>query len=207
MGRGLGVSCRKGCAFCCHALVTLSLAEAAYLRDHLSPEVLERARAVGKTRLKRIAKEKNSPDFATRYFLEAHPCPLLTQEGTCSAYAHRPLACRGVLTDLEARYCKPGAIPALRGSERKAYLGRLEPRHGPEHYLKIPWRASEQTARQLWQHEQGTRGFTVIGELASLLYLLGQADFRKALNEGQKAARDYLKSRGVLGGEWGFWVG
>lgn len=206
-GKGLGISCRKGCAFCCHALVTLSLAEAEYLRSHLSPKVLERVQSVGQERLQRIAREKYTPDFATRYFLEAHPCPLLTQDGTCSAYAHRPLACRGVLTDLEARYCKPGAIPALKGSERKVYLSQLEPHHGPEHYLKIPWRASEQAARQLWQHEQGARGFTVIGELASLVYLLGQADFRKALHEGQKAVRDYLKSRGVLGGEWGLWVG
>ncbi|ADH63989.1 protein of unknown function UPF0153 [Allomeiothermus silvanus DSM 9946] len=206
-GKELGISCRKGCAFCCHALVTLSLAEAEYLRGHLSPEGLEHVQGVGQKRLQRIAREKNTPDFPTRYFLEAHPCPLLTQDGACSAYAHRPLACRGVLTDLQARYCSPGAIPALKGTQRKAYLGQLEPHHGPEHYLKIPWRASEQAARRLWRREQGARGFTVIGELASMIYLLGQADFRKALSGGQKAVRDYLRSQGLLGGEWGFWVG
>lgn len=40
-----------------------------------------------------------------------------------------------------------------------------------------------------------------------MIYLLGQADFRKALSGGQKAVRDYLRSQGLLGGEWGFWVG
>lgn len=205
-GRGLRVTCRQGCAFCCHAWVTLSLAEAEYLRANLRPEALERVQVVGQERLKRIAREKNAPDFPTRYFLEAHPCPLLSPEGACSAYPHRPLACRGVLTDLEARYCQPGAVPALKGAERRAYLGQLKPHHGPEHYLKTPWRASERAVRQLWQRQREARGFTVIGELASLIYLLGQADFQAAIQQGAKAVRDHLKSRGVLGGEWGFWV-
>lgn len=188
-------------------MVSLSLAEAEYLRVQLSPEGLARVQQTGPKRLQRIAREKNIPDFPTRYFLEAHPCPLLTPEGSCSAYAYRPLACRGVLTDLEARYCRPGAILALKGAERRAYLKQLKPHHGPEHYLNVPWRASERAAQRIWRYEHKVRGFTVVGELASLVYLLGRADFRTALSKGQKAVRDYLGHRGVLGGEWGFWIG
>ncbi|RIH80477.1 putative zinc- or iron-chelating domain protein [Calidithermus terrae] len=204
---GLRPSCRAGCAACCHALVTVGLAEAEYLRARLEPRALERAQAQGALRLQRLRREKNTPDFPSRYFAEANPCPLLTPEGTCSAYAARPLACRGVLTDLEARYCAPGAVPALQGAERSAYEARLRPHHGPEHYLSRPWQSSERLAHGLWEQEQALRGFTVIGELASLLYLLGRADFQEALSQGEKAVRDYLQGLGVLGGEWGFWVG
>lgn len=204
---GLRVSCRAGCALCCHALVTVGLAEAEYLRGRLEAGVLERLEAEGLARLDRIRREKHSADFPGRYFAEAHPCPLLTPEATCSAYSARPLACRGVLTDLEPRYCAPGAVPALGGEELERYRRQLRPHHGPEHYLKRPWQSSEHLAHGLWEQEQALRGFTVVGELASMLYLLGQEDFQATLTQGKKAVRQYLERLGVLGGKWGFWVG
>lgn len=203
---GLRVSCRAGCAFCCHTLVTVGLAEAQYLHRRLEPGVLERLEAEGVARLRRIRREKHSADFPGRYFAEANPCPLLTPEATCSAYSARPLACRGVLTDLEAHYCAPGAVPELRGEELARYRRQLRPHHGPEHYLKRPWQSSERVAHSLWEQERALRGFTVVGELASMLYLLGQEGFQAALAQGKRAVRDYLKGLGVLGGKWGFWV-
>lgn len=203
---GLRVSCRAGCAFCCHALVVVGLAEAQYLREQLEADVLERLESEGAIRLRRIRREKHRADFPARYFAEANPCPLLTPEATCSAYAARPLACRGVLTDLEARYCAPGAIPRLKGAELAHYRRQLRPYHGPEHYLEQPWQSSERLAQNLWEREQALRGFTVVGELASLLYLLGQEKFQSALAQGKKAVQDYLRGLGVLGGKWGFWV-
>jgi len=187
-------------------LVTVGLAEAQYLRKRLEPHVLERLEVEGVARLQRIRREKHSADFPGRYFAEANPCPLLTPEATCSAYSARPLACRGVLTDLEAHYCAPGAIPELKGEKLLRYRQQLRPYHGPEHYLKRPWRSSERLAHSLWAQEQALRGFTVVGELASMLYLLGQEEFQAALVQGKRAVRDHLKGLGVLGGEWGFWV-
>ena len=206
-GQGLRVSCRKGCFSCCFALVVVGLAEAEYLREHIPREWLDSVEITGKARLERLAKVKSEESFATKYFLEANPCPLLSSDGACSAHAQRPLACRGVLTNLEAKYCAPGAVPSLKGKAKTEYQRQLRPYHGPEHYLKVPWHASEKTAQKLWETEQRLRGFTVIGELASQLYLLGQADFQAALAEGQDAVRRYLKQRRVLGGAWGFWVG
>lgn len=207
---GLKVSCRQGCFACCFAWVVVGLAEAAYLREELEahqPQVLARLEAEGQKRLKRIGREKHRPDFPTRYFLEANPCPLLTAEGACSVHPQRPLACRGVLTNLSARYCAPGVVPALRGKERAAYQGQLKPWHGPEHYLKVPWQYSERLAQKLWSTEKQLRGFTVVGELASLIYLLGQPYFQKALAERPAAVRQVLNKRKFLGGEFGFWVG
>lgn len=207
---GLKVSCRQGCFACCFAWVVVGLAEATYLREELEahqPQVLAGLEAEGPKRLARIAQQKHRPDFPTRYFLEANPCPLLTPEGACSVHPQRPLACRGVLTNLSARYCSPGVVPALRGKERAAYQGQLKPWQGPEHYLKVPWQYSERLAQKLWSTEKQLRGFTVVGELASLIYLLGQPYFQKALAEGPAAIRQVLNKRKFLGGEFGFWVG
>ncbi|MDX2005629.1 MAG: YkgJ family cysteine cluster protein [Meiothermus sp.] len=203
----LGLSCRKGCFSCCLALVVVGLAEAEYLRERLEPEVLKRVEQAGQKRLKRIAREKHRPDFATRYFLEANRCPVLAEDGSCSAHAARPLACRGVLTDLEARYCAPGAVPGLKGKDKSAYQGRLTAQHGPEHYLKAPWQSSERQAQRLWELERRQRGFTVIGELAGLIYLLGLGEFRAALEGGLPPTQQYLEGWKVLGGDWGFWAG
>jgi Fe-S-cluster containining protein len=208
--RRVRVSCGKGCFACCSAWVVVGLAEAEYLREALEasqPEVLARVEAEGPKRLRRLAQQKNRPDFPTLYFLEDNPCPLLTPEGACSAHAYRPLACRGVLTNLSPRYCAPGVVPALRGREKAAYLGQLEPWHGPEHYLKLPWQLSERTAQKLWATEQQVRGFTVIGELVGLMYLLGQPDFRAALQNGLAATLKVLRGRRLLGGQFGFWAG
>ncbi len=208
--QSLEVSCARGCFSCCLAWVVVGLAEAEYLREELEahqPEVLARAEAEGQKRLERIAREKHRPDFPTAYFLEANPCPLLTSEGACSVHPHRPLACRGVLTNLPARYCAPGAVPNLQGQARTQYQAQLKPWHGPEHYLRVPWRLSERTAQQLWATERQVRGFTVVGELASLIFLLGQQDFLEAMRGGVPAVRLALKKRRVLGGDYGFWVG
>ncbi len=208
--RNLEVSCRQGCFACCYAWVVVGLAEAEYLREQLEahhPEVLARAEAAGRKRLELIAREKHRPDFATAFFLGANPCPLLTREGACSVHPYRPLACRGVLTNLPARYCAPGVVPALRGQERATYQDQLKPWHGPEHYLKVPWQLSERAAQKLWSIEQKTRGFTVVGELASLVHLLGQQGFQEAVSKGLASVRRALKQRGLVGGRFGVWAG
>ncbi|ADD27767.1 YkgJ family cysteine cluster protein [Meiothermus ruber] len=208
--RGVRVSCGPGCKACCSAWVVVGLAEAEYLREALEahqPEALARIEAEGRKRLARIARQKHLSDFPTRYFLENRPCPLLTPEGFCSTHPHRPLACRGLLTNLSARYCVPGVVPALRGREKTAYRAQLRPWHGPEHYLKVPWLLSERTAQKLWAAEQHKRGFVVIGELIGLVFLLGQHDFQEALRGGLETVRQTLEKRRLLGGAYGFWVG
>lgn len=203
----LNLSCRKGCFSCCLALVVVGLAEAEHLRERLELSVLQKVEQTGQERLKRIAKERNKPDFATRYFLEANRCPVLTNEGACSAHEARPLACRGVLTNFDASYCAPGAVPALSGQAKTEYQAALTAQNGPEHYLKRPWQSSQRQAQKIWELEQQQRGFTVIGEMSSLIYLLGLVEFQEALEGGLKPTQNYLKSLKVLGGEWGFWVG
>lgn len=200
------ISCSKGCAHCCHTWVVIGLAEAQYLLQHLSLQQAQAMQNEGHKRLERLKHTKDQANFVTQFFLEAHPCPLLATDQSCQAYEFRPLACRGVLTDLNPTYCRPGALLQLSPVQHQAYTAQLGPQHSPEHYLKRPWAKSESLAQRLWQQQQSSQGFTVVGEMCGLVYLLTQEDFAKALASAKETTQ-YLRSLGVWGGAWGYWVG
>lgn len=201
------VSCKPGCMACCYSWVTVGLAEAEYIWAALEQQQRQRVLETGRQRLAELVHHRKQPNWPTTHFLRRQACPLLTEEGRCGVYQARPLACRGVLTDLDPQYCQPGAVPALQGSERKHYQQRLNPqRHGPEHYLSQPWNLSQQLAEEVWALEQQQRGFTVIGEMAGLITLMQEPEFVAALATRSQTRR-YLNGRGLLGGAWGYWVG
>lgn len=201
------VSCKPGCAACCNAWVHVGLGEAQYLWSTLDQVQRERAVKMGGIRLAELVDRRTQPDWPTEHFLRGQGCPLLTEEHLCGAYQSRPLACRGVLTDLDPGYCQPGVVPGLEGEARQNYYQQLQPRrHGPEHYLSRPMLLGQQLAEEVWALERQLRGFTVIGELCGLLAMLQDREFQAQL-ESLVAVRRYLKSRGVLGGEWGYWAG
>jgi Fe-S-cluster containining protein len=85
-------ACAAGCTFCCYLPVDLTVPEAlclaAYLRQTLSPEALaalcERLTATA-ARIRNLSYEDHTQARI--------PCALLL-DGTCMAYAKRPLACR-----------------------------------------------------------------------------------------------------------------
>jgi Putative zinc- or iron-chelating domain len=100
----LPVACAPGCPSCCVSKIAVVAPEvlriAAHLRQTLDPEALaalsERVRAVdGVTRnLTRAARARSGV-----------PCPLLTEEGSCSVHPVRPLVCQG-WTSLDASACE-----------------------------------------------------------------------------------------------------
>lgn len=100
------LACQKGCSVCCTRNVTLTSLEAYYLMSHLGPagreEALERIRRDSHRRrliptatLNHMAdicmnggeppEDESDPSWG--------PCPLL-QDGLCTVYEVRPLACR-----------------------------------------------------------------------------------------------------------------
>ncbi len=104
--KGLNLFCRRGCAHCCTANVTLTSLEARYLLDTLPRSVradlLQRlatqagsrppAAPLTTNKLARLYAEGRTPPEATEV-ANAGRCPLLTRE-TCPVYAARPFACR-----------------------------------------------------------------------------------------------------------------
>ena len=86
------VDCRKGCSWCCYQPVFANTYElrylAAFVKNNFSKTEQEQVYqlAVGKNERTRKLAEKDSLN-------DKHPCPLL-KDGSCTAYAARPLACR-----------------------------------------------------------------------------------------------------------------
>lgn len=93
-GSGLvkGLACAKGCAFCCYMRVEVVAPEAFliadYLRKRLRQDQISEVRSIAAKNWGRLA----PLSFAARQKISM-PCPLL-QNGCCSVYPVRPMACR-----------------------------------------------------------------------------------------------------------------
>jgi len=90
--QNIKVACFKGCHWCCHQAVFANSYELHFLsekiKENFSSEEL--ADVIAKTDAKRAITSELSEDEVLRF---KAPCPLL-RDGSCSAYAARPMACR-----------------------------------------------------------------------------------------------------------------
>lgn len=75
------IQCRSGCSDCCHQTFAVSEVEGELLREGLA----EAAAAVRQDIVERA--EGWSPDVR-------QPCPVLSAQGACRLYVHRPRICR-----------------------------------------------------------------------------------------------------------------
>lgn len=104
-------ACHKGCATCCTRNVTITSLEGFYLLENLD----EDKRAIALQRIQQQADKKrliplltvnamaqrclNGEDLPEEeYDPSWTPCPLLDDDGACSVYAFRPLACRAMVS-------------------------------------------------------------------------------------------------------------
>ena len=93
------IACRAGCAHCCKSWVSATAPEILFLAAVI------RSRGDKDAVAKRAAATRGL-DFAARA-KRVTPCPLLTEAEDCSAYAARPLACRGAAST-DAGACRRG---------------------------------------------------------------------------------------------------
>jgi hypothetical protein len=100
-----GVSCRKGCSFCCYMYVAASPDEAALLREtgvEIDPALQER----------QLVTEKEWHNLRYRH----KRCLYLAEDGTCKVYENRPSACRKYLVTSDPRLCDirtPGRVDLI----------------------------------------------------------------------------------------------
>lgn len=127
--RGRTVSCREGCAACCHHLIPIAPAEAARLAEVVEAMPKERRKAVKKRFEKAVFRmeglglidpkrrrgeaalrsTKTDPkeaweDVSLRYFQAGIACPLL-EDDRCIAYEERPMVCREFQVTTPAALC------------------------------------------------------------------------------------------------------
>lgn len=103
------LTCKEGCADCCHALFDLTLIEAIYINRKFldtipyenQEELLERANKADRTlvKIKRDAQKDLHAGKSEETILEEMAamrvkCPLLNEDNRCDLYEYRPITCR-----------------------------------------------------------------------------------------------------------------
>jgi len=140
---GRQISCRKGCTFCCHHYVSVSLAQGMVIVAHLyrSKDLLQQfldryeewreqagviAEEIDGIRNRALASSapiasviNDTRPLSTRYFAASIRCPFLV-DGLCSIYAVRPLACSGHHAVSPPEWCAPD-------SQQKPEIRRVMP--------------------------------------------------------------------------------
>lgn len=114
---GQKVSCKKGCSWCCHQEVFAVTHEFLYLNEyvqkHFSSEEQEKALERAREKVK-ISRNKSLEEQ-----LEIRAACLFLEEGSCTVYAARPMACRIYLSASEAscrkEYDRPGGTRKFPG--------------------------------------------------------------------------------------------
>jgi Fe-S-cluster containining protein len=87
------VACRAGCSYCCHMRVVATVPEIVFLYDYIVANLPGSEIAALRQRVVVLdAKTRGLTD--EQWGVGRFPCPMLV-DGMCSAYAARPLDCRG----------------------------------------------------------------------------------------------------------------
>lgn len=106
------VSCKRGCASCCHSLVLITIPEAMALLPYVTPTVraaIDRWRALFPALASLPPPGVNiTYQNEEAYWRMGVPCPLLSPVGECTAYSVRPGVCRFTFATSSAEQCAPG---------------------------------------------------------------------------------------------------
>jgi len=109
------VACRSGCWFCCTTPVAVTVFEAAMVKSAVLtlPEPAQRA-IWDRLQAHVAGQDQAIADADGRPTAFRQRCPLLDDQGQCSVYAGRPLACRGLLS-LDAERCRRAFLEGDQG--------------------------------------------------------------------------------------------
>jgi len=103
---GVSVSCRKGCASCCHYEVEITEDEAAVLAG-----IVRSGMAIDHSRLRvQAARERKGAEW-NEVLRPDNRCAFLGEDGGCRVYEQRPSACRRHLVTSPADACSTPGQP------------------------------------------------------------------------------------------------
>lgn len=168
---GEKVACRKGCAHCCHQLVTVTMPEAIdlylaamenrFLVSRVSQWCDAQALAIGRGMTSR------------QWFKTGQRCVFLTDANDCAVYERRPFPCRTLVALDTADNCRPEATDPT--------VKRADHRPAFRHVYIHTARAAEEAGLPV-----GMIPLPIAMQWAAVLW-----------NEGRDALRRYLDRAGI----------
>lgn len=185
--------CGPGCGNCCALTVNCTLAEALAIASALTEPLRERLAAASQKIIVHARQCSDARSFLSGYRHAVGPCPFLADGADCAIYAHRPLACRALLSTRPPDWCGVN-LAELPGYERDAFLASLDRSvvAFPSHYAAAPQELAGDFERGLILAMIRQAGFGVTGNLPVLAWLGGQPGFGAALADGDVALRRFL---------------
>ncbi len=141
-----GTTCKKGCASCCHLLISTTFPEAVAVAEHVQTEPkfkLQKQRILKRlheqVELLRASMARQDP---MHYFRAKLACPFLdTSDQTCGIYKARPSSCRLHHAVSDPENCAPDSGKAVE---------RLDVQDEAVKHLNEAYRVSRQAAVPLW---------------------------------------------------------
>lgn len=88
------VACGKGCSFCCKMWVDATPPETIYTVKKMPPK----QRQLALEAVERTCAQTSGLSIFERWGGANPPCPLLDEQGACSVYENRPVACRTLVS-------------------------------------------------------------------------------------------------------------
>lgn len=168
---GEKVACRKGCAYCCHQLVTITMPEAI----DLYVSILENRFLLSKVgqwcdaQALSIARGMTS----SQWFKTGQRCVFLTDANDCAVYERRPFPCRTLMALGTSDNCRPEATDPV--------VKRPDHRHAFKYVYVHTGRAAEEAGLPV-----GMIPLPVAMQWAAV-----------AWNEGRDALRRYIDQAGI----------
>lgn len=194
---GATIYCHDRCSSCCNLAVFTTLPEAIVIAAALTArqrtalhDYMLRLRAVVEA------------DLDLKSFLRLHRqvigfCPFLDQ-GSCSIYQLRPLACRALLSTRPAEWCAAD-FTSLHPLEQQAFLSSLDPQlvAYPSHYLASSQQLAEQLEQQLLAWMLQFFDLAVSGHLPTLVWLAADPQLAGTLEQHPARLRERLAQEGL----------
>lgn len=184
--RGGTIHCGRGCHDCCSLTVNCTLTEAVALADALDGKQLAAVGAYADRLRELTATGTDLKEYLRLQRRAMGMCPLLADDGACSAYGTRPLTCRALLSTMERRWCGVD-FAVMPADEKERYLAAQDRSvtSFPLHYAASPQETGRDfEARQL-AHMQELFGFSCYGCMPVLVTLVHRHGLAAAASREQ----------------------
>lgn len=115
------VACKKGCAHCCHQMVTLYVPEAVAIFESIKddPFMVRKVSQWADAQALLIIRDRIT---AAEWFRRDTRCMFLRDDSTCGVYERRPFACRALMALFTADDCRPGAVRVVQRPDTRPAL-------------------------------------------------------------------------------------
>jgi Fe-S-cluster containining protein len=169
---GKQLYCRDNCSGCCHLAVHATFPEAIAVAEQLSAQ--QTAELAGYVeRIKKAHKDwGNLKSYLKEHRQKLGPCPFLSQQGSCTIYPLRPLACRALLSTRPAAWCTVD-FSELNSWDKQAYESSLDLQvvAWPTHYVAKAQDFGQKLEKTLLEAMQREKGWALSGNFALMVWL------------------------------------